>query len=107
MGEQVHVMCSSPVLNMIDGWRGSKTFIQDSIENTGRTIHVLSKGIILELILAFKNIGLINFCGFIDPRKIFKQEKFPDYGTFLSNCTIAVGMILLSLLLLILYFKQC
>ena len=28
----------------------------------------------------FKKIRLINFRGFIEPRKFFNNEKFPDYG---------------------------
>ena len=43
-------------------------------------LHVLSKGIILGLISSFKNIFLINFRGFINPRKFLTMKKFPDYG---------------------------
>ena len=41
-------------------------------------LHVLRKGIILELILSFENICLIIFCGFINPQKFFNSKKFPD-----------------------------
>ena len=44
-------------------------------------LHVLSNGIILELISPFKKICLLNFCRFIDRRKFFHNENFPDYST--------------------------
>ena len=44
-------------------------------------LHVLSKGIIIQLILSFEKYSLINFRGFIDPQKFFETwKKFPDYG---------------------------
>ena len=45
-----------------------------------QNLQVLIKGVFLELILSFENICLINFHGFIDPRKFFNNEKYPDYG---------------------------
>ena len=42
-------------------------------------LQVLSNGIILKLISSLKN-RLINFCGFIHPRKFFNDENFPGYG---------------------------
>ena len=53
--------------------------LSEAVSRILAELHVLSKGIILELILSFKNICLINVRGFIDPRKFLNSEKFPDY----------------------------
>ena len=53
-------------------------FLSKAVSRILAELHVLSKSIILELI-SFKNICLLNFCGFINPRDFFNDEKFPDY----------------------------
>ena len=45
-------------------------------------LHVLSNGIVVELISSFKNTRLQNRRGFIDPQNFFSNENFPGYGTF-------------------------
>ena len=46
-------------------------------------LHVLSKGIILELIRLFKN-SVNKYPWFHRPTKIFNAEKFPDYNALYS-----------------------
>ena len=42
------------------------------------------------LLFLLKNFRLINFRGFHYPRKIFNNEIFPDYGSWLFYCMLCV-----------------
>ena len=51
-------------------------------------VHALKKGTTFELNSSFKNTRLINFHGFIDQRKFYNNEKFPDYGICSTGAVI-------------------
>ena len=92
IGEQVPVVCLSPIMNAIDILLIVKdgVIVRLSSKEVSRVLaelHVLSKGVIIELISSFKNIRLLNFCGFIDSQKIFNSEK-SRLRYFQCMCTV-------------------
>ena len=65
-------------------------------------LHVLSKGISLELISSFKYIHLMIFCGFISPQKLFNNKNFQTVVHLAKGCslqTFAFGCFFMDLLL--------
>ena len=73
IGERVHVVCSSPIINKSVVLNDDVVvrLLSKAVSRILAELHVLSKGIIFEIILPFKSIGLRNFLWFHRPRKIF------------------------------------